>query len=216
MTRPAFASSVCRIPAGTTGSWSAAPCSLPPIWPTMSSSGQPTRRWGRWCTWRGRDGRSRSASRRPKGRSAWTSTRCGAGPGGTGTSRSRSWPMRISPSRVPRLGSREKRGPSTSRRRATWLSSSTGDGKRSERSHPLECARAATLALPGRLGRRAARHLHPPLVPLASPPSGSRQGLPLPTASGSSFRATTTVVLVVVRNVRGETPVIRLNTRDRW
>lgn len=58
---------VCRIPAGTTGSWSGGLWSIRPIWPTMSSSGQPTRRWGSWCRWRGRDGPSRSASRQPRG-----------------------------------------------------------------------------------------------------------------------------------------------------
>ena len=42
-------------------------------------------RWWNWCGWLARGGSSKTLSRRPSRRWAWTSTRCAAGPGGTGT-----------------------------------------------------------------------------------------------------------------------------------
>ena len=58
--------------------------------------------WPSWCGWRGCAGRSRPASRRPRARSAWISTRCARGPAGIGMSRWPCWRMPISPSCVRR------------------------------------------------------------------------------------------------------------------
>ena len=56
------------------------------------------------CRWPAAAGRSRPASRRPKARSASTSTRSGLGPAGTATSRSPCWPTPTS-QRCARLSS---------------------------------------------------------------------------------------------------------------
>ena len=53
--------------------------------PTTASTGQLRRRWRRWCGWRGDAGPLRKASSRPRGRSGWISTRCGATTPGTAT-----------------------------------------------------------------------------------------------------------------------------------
>src|SRR4051812_2500421 len=82
---------------GSAGCWSGARSPTPRTWPTSSRSPRPGCGWWTWRGWRGGAGWWRSASRPPSRRSAWPTTRCGAGAAGTGTSpwpcwRSPSWP----------------------------------------------------------------------------------------------------------------------------
>ena len=82
---------------GSAGCWSGARSPTPRTWPTSSRSPRPGCGW--W-TWRGRRGGAgwwRSASRPPSRRSAWRTTRSGAGAAGTGTSPSPCWRSPCSP-----------------------------------------------------------------------------------------------------------------------
>ncbi len=76
---------------GTIGCWCGGRSPIRRTWPTSSCSARPRRGWPTWPGWRGGAGWWRSASRRPSRRSAWPTTRCGAGAAGTGTSRWRCW-----------------------------------------------------------------------------------------------------------------------------
>ena len=58
----------------------------PMIWPTTPVSVRWRRPWRNRCGWPARGGSSKTLSRRPSRRWVWTSTRCAAGPGGTGIS----------------------------------------------------------------------------------------------------------------------------------
>jgi SRSO17 transposase len=51
----------------------------------FACGGPPTPPFGSWSRWPGRGGRSRTCSSWPRASAGWTSTRCGAGPAGTGT-----------------------------------------------------------------------------------------------------------------------------------
>ena len=51
-----------------------------------------TRPWPKWCRSRGSGGPSKAALKPPRARWAWTTMRCGVGPGGIGISRSRCGP----------------------------------------------------------------------------------------------------------------------------
>ena len=77
---------------------------------TLAPEGTDARR--RSCGWRAPAGRSRPASRPPRARSGWTSTRSAPGPAGTGTSRSPCSPTPTSP-----WSARRRSG---ERRRSTW------------------------------------------------------------------------------------------------
>src|SRR5262249_1002807 len=70
-----------------------------------------------------RAGRWKSVLRRPRGREAWTSTKCAVGRGGTGTSRWRCWPTPTSPpcERKRRPATREKKGRPGKRHRLAAL-----------------------------------------------------------------------------------------------
>ena len=80
---------------GATGCWRGAALPNPGSWPTTCASVRRRRPWRSWCGWPGRGGPPWNASRRPRDRWVWTSTRCGSGTAGTGTSRWRCWPRPI-------------------------------------------------------------------------------------------------------------------------
>ena len=71
-----------------------APPDRPASWPTTPAPGRRARRWASWCGSPARAGRSRSASRPARARSAWTTTRSAARTPGIGTSPWRWWRRR--------------------------------------------------------------------------------------------------------------------------
>jgi hypothetical protein len=82
----------CRSPTGT-GCWSAA-ASPTATWPTTCASARRPRRWPSWSPSPVPAGRSRSPSKPPRARSAWTTTRSAATTPGTDTS---PWPASPTP-----------------------------------------------------------------------------------------------------------------------
>ena len=55
-------------------------------WPTTFASARPAPQWRSWCGWPAAVGPQRNASRRPRDRWDWTSTRCAGGMAGIATS----------------------------------------------------------------------------------------------------------------------------------
>jgi DDE superfamily endonuclease len=70
---------------GSAGCWSGAVAATA-SWPITPASPRLAPRWSGWFGWPGSAGRSRTASSRPRVRSAWTTTRSAAGLAGIGTS----------------------------------------------------------------------------------------------------------------------------------
>ena len=86
---------------GSAGCWSGAAAATA-SWPSTPATARPTPHWSGWSGWPGPAGRSRTASSRPRARSAWTTTRSAAGRAGTGTSPWPCWPTPSWPSPAPR------------------------------------------------------------------------------------------------------------------
>ena len=86
---------------GSGGCWCAAAAATA-SWPSTPATAQPTPPWSAWSGWPGPAGRSRTASSRPRTRSAWTTTRSAAGRAGTGTSPWPCWPTPSWSSPAPR------------------------------------------------------------------------------------------------------------------
>jgi hypothetical protein len=94
---------------GSGGCWSGAAAATA-SWPSTPASGPPAPHWSGWFGWPGPGGRSRTASSKPRTRSAWTTTRSAAGRAGTGTSPWPCWPMPSWSSPAPPLPATAQRG----------------------------------------------------------------------------------------------------------
>ena len=91
MTGPPWRYGPCGSRAKSTGCWPGAALPSPMSWPTTLASARPVPQWRSWCRWRAAAGPSRNASRRPRDRWDWTSTRYADGMAGIATSPWRCW-----------------------------------------------------------------------------------------------------------------------------
>ena len=158
--------------AGSAGCWSGAVAATA-SWPSTPASGRPAPRWWGWFGWPGSGGRSRTASSRPRPRSAWTTTRFAAGRVGTGTSPWPSWrmPSWSSPGPRPRPASRQR-----------------GTRRPDQPARPAPPHRARGPPAAGRPGvdSTGPAWLRAGLVTMAAPPPGPRPTRTLPTTRTAS------------------------------
>ena len=153
-------------------------------WRSSPATPRPAPPWPTWSGWPERGGRSRNASRPPRTRPAWTTTRSAATTPGTGTPpcRCSRWPSCRSP---PLKGGTSACG-QLSRTPGSMITTA-GDADPADRRRDPPDAHHPHPATPPR------RPL-PAMVTMAPPPPGPRPKTPLPATTAATSQAAAVVL----------------------